>query len=132
MSKKQKTRIKAAGALFYSTDTERFLFLLRADDTYTNTWATVGGRVEKGETVIQCLNREINEEVGFSPIIKKTIPIDLFVSNDQRFEFHTFICLVDKEFVPKLNHEHKGFAWSSIDVYPKPLSKKCEKKSTAQ
>lgn len=119
--KKKKNRIKAAGALFLSRDTERLLFLLRADDTYTNTWATVGGRVEKDETVIQCLEREIREEVGFLPIIKKTVPIDLFVSNDQRFEFHTFVCVVDHEFIPRLNHEHKGYAWSSLNGYPKPL-----------
>jgi ADP-ribose pyrophosphatase YjhB (NUDIX family) len=119
--KKSKTRIKAAGALFLSIETKRFLFLMRADDTYTNTWATVGGRTEVGETVIESLGREIREEIGFLPLVKKTIPIDLFVSNDNKFEFHTFICLVSNEFIPKLNTEHKGYAWSIIDHPPKPL-----------
>lgn len=121
MVKKTKSRIKASGALFLSIKTKRFLFLMRADDTYTNTWATVGGRAESGETVIESLSREIQEEIGFLPLVRKTIPVDLFISNDQRFEFHTFICLVDNEFIPKLNQEHKGYAWSGIDSYPKPL-----------
>lgn len=123
MPKKTKTRprIRAAGALFLSTQTKRFLFLMRAEDTYTNTWATVGGRAELGETVIESLGREIQEEIGFLPLVRKTIPIDLFVSNDGNFEFHTFICLVDREFIPNLNSEHKGYAWSGIDSYPKPL-----------
>lgn len=94
---------------------------MRADDTYTDTWATVGGRAELGETVIESLGREIKEEIGFLPIVRKTIPIDLFVSNDGKFEFHTFICLVDNEFIPNLNNEHKGYAWSGIDSFPKPL-----------
>ena len=94
---------------------------MRADDTYTNTWATVGGRAESGETVIESLGREIQEEIGFLPIVRKTIPVDLFISNDEKFEFHTFICLVDNEFIPRLNQEHKGYAWSGIDSYPKPL-----------
>ena len=94
---------------------------MRADDTYTDTWATVGGRTEIGETVIESLSREIKEEIGFLPIVRKTIPIDLFVSNDGNFEFHTFICLVDNEFIPNLNNEHKGYAWSGIDSFPKPL-----------
>lgn len=94
---------------------------MRADDTYTDTWATVGGRAEIGETVIESLSREIQEEIGFLPIVRKTIPVDLFVSNDGKFEFHMFVCLVDKEFIPNLNSEHKGYAWSGIDNFPKPL-----------
>jgi 8-oxo-dGTP pyrophosphatase MutT (NUDIX family) len=121
MSKQKRPRIKAAGALFLSIRTKRFLFLMRADDTYTNTWATVGGRSDPGETVIESLSREIREEIGFLPLVRKTIPVDLFVSNDSKFEFHTFVCLVDSEFIPNLNSEHKGYAWSSIDSYPKPL-----------
>ena len=117
----KRTRIRAAGALFLSTQTKRFLFLMRADDTYTDTWATVGGRAELGETVIESLSREIQEEIGFLPIVRKTIPVDLFVSNDGKFEFHMFVCLVDKEFIPNLNSEHKGYAWSGIDNFPKPL-----------
>lgn len=118
---KSRPRITAAGALFLSIKTKRFLFLMRADDTYTNTWATVGGRAELGETVIESLSREIQEEIGFLPLVRKTIPVDLFVSNDEKFEFHTFICLVDNEFIPDLNSEHKGYAWSGIDSFPKPL-----------
>lgn len=95
--------------------------MLRADDTYAGKWATVGGRVEKNETVIECLGREIVEEIGFLPLVRKTVPIDLFVSPDGNFEFHTFVCLVDREFVPVLNHEHSGYAWTGLTEYPKPL-----------
>lgn len=95
--------------------------MMRSDDSYTNTWATVGGRSEQGESIVESLSREIQEEIGFLPIIRKTIPIDLYVSPDRMFEFHTFICLVDNEFIPILNDEHSGYAWSNIKNYPKPL-----------
>ena len=95
--------------------------MMRSDDSYTNTWATVGGRSEQGESIVESLSREIQEEIGFLPIIRKTIPIDLYVSPDRMFEFHTFICLVDNEFIPILNNEHSGYAWSNIKNYPKPL-----------
>lgn len=118
MSKKAK--IKAAGALFLSKSTKRYLFLLRDDDTHTNTWGLVGGRVEGNESIIDCLKREIVEEIG-EKSIDKIIPLDLYTSQDEKFEYHTFACIVTDEFVPRLNHEHKGYCWTTIDGIPKPI-----------
>ena len=64
MPKKNHKVIKAAGALFLSRSTNRYLFLLRDDDTYSDTWGLVGGRVENDEQIIDCLHREITEEIG--------------------------------------------------------------------
>lgn len=120
MPKKIK-KIQAAGALFIARSTYRYLFLLRDDDTYTNTWSLVGGRVEGNEQIIDCLNREIKEEIGSIEKIIKIIPLDLYTSQDEKFEYHTFACIVENEFIPKLNHEHKGFCWTTIDGIPKPI-----------
>lgn len=120
MSRKSKSKIKAAGALFLAKNTRRYLFLLRDDDTHTNTWGLVGGRLEANETIIECLHREIMEEIG-ERSISKIIPLDLYTSQDERFEYHTFACIVEDEFVPQLNHEHKGYCWTTIDGLPKPV-----------
>jgi hypothetical protein len=61
------------------------------------------------------------EEIGFMPDIIKTLPIETFVSNDTVFNFHTYLCVVEKEFVPTLSEEHCAWAWSTIDWAPKPL-----------
>lgn len=113
--------IKAAGALFYSASTHRYLFLMRASDRYADTWGLVGGKVEEGESIIDCLNRETTEEIGYQPRVIKTIPIDLFISPDTRFEYHTFVCIVTDEFIPILNEEHKGYCWTTLDGLPRPL-----------
>lgn len=113
--------IKAAGALIYSASTDRYLFLLRSADRYADTWGLVGGKVEPGESIIDCLDREMQEELGNKPAIRKTIPIDLFISQDSRFEYHTFVCVVEREFMPQLNNEHKGYCWTTLDGLPKPL-----------
>ena len=120
MPKKLSKMIKAAGALFIARSTNRYLFLLRNDDTYSNTWGLVGGRVEKDEQIIDCLNREISEEVGVIPNMIKIIPLDLYTSQDEKFEYHTFVCIVENEFIPDLNHEHKGYCWTTLDGIPKP------------
>ena len=112
---------KACGALLLANDTKRLMFLLRDNDTHSNTWGLVGGKVEANETVMQALEREIMEEVGRSLSINKTIPLELFRSDDGNFEYHTFICLIDEEFIPKLSDEHKGYCWCDVDSFPKPL-----------
>jgi len=112
---------KACGALLLANDTKRLMFLLRDNDTHSNTWGLVGGKVEANETVMQALDREIMEEVGRSLSINKTIPLELFRSDDGNFEYHTFICLIDEEFIPKLSDEHKGYCWCDVDSFPKPL-----------
>lgn len=81
----------------------------------------VGGKSVATETPWQGLQREIVEEIGFQPTIQKTIPLELFVSKDTRFKFHTFVCVVEQEFSPRLNEEHSGYAWVSINGWPQPL-----------
>ena len=41
--------------------------------------------------------------------------------NTTSAKFHTFVCVVDQEFVPKLNVEHSGYAWVSVNLWPLPL-----------
>ena len=73
------------------------------------------------ETPWEGLQREIKEEIGNIPEIKKTIPLETFVSNDAGFLFHTYLCVIEKEFLPILNREHDGYAWVSFNKWPKPL-----------
>ena len=113
-------KIIYSGALFYTLDTHRFLFLHRTKGKQNNLWGLVGGTNESQETPWESLKREISEEIG-DVKIKKTIPLETFVSNDDKFQFHTYLCLVDNEFIPKLNDEHDGYAWVSFTKWPKPL-----------
>lgn len=112
---------KACGALLLANNTKRLLFLLRDNDTHSNTWGLAGGKVEDTETIMQALSREIYEEVGYDLTINKTIPLELFRSDDGNFEYHTFICIIDKEFIPNLSDEHKGYCWCDVNSFPRPL-----------
>lgn len=110
------------GSLFYCWTTQRFFFVLRGQDCpRPNTWGLVGGKLEEGETLTQGLHREILEELGFQPEIRKTIPIDTYENIDQSFKYYTWLLIVDKEFIPDLNHENQGYAWVSFNGWPKPL-----------
>ncbi len=116
-----KEQIICSGALFYAKTTRRFLLLQKAEGKHAGTWGLVGGTNVEGETAWQGLQREIEEEIGFVPSIIKTIPIESFVSNDSVFNFHTYLCVIETEFIPTLSSEHNGWAWATVDSAPKPL-----------
>ena len=80
-----------------------------------------GGKLHSDENVITGLMRELKEELGDFPVILKHIPLETFTSMDDEFKYHSFIFVIEDEFIPRLNEEHSGYAWAKIEKYPKPL-----------
>ena len=113
--------VKAVGVWFYCGKTQRYLYLLRNDSRHPDTWGLAGGKVETGENLLQAVERECSEELGRVPDYERLIPIEKFTSPDGVFEYHTFWCRVESEFVPELNHEHTGYAWIESGRWPRPL-----------
>lgn len=91
--------------------------MLRSDNNYS--WGVPGGKIEKEETLLEGIERECIEEIGYFPREAKLVPIQKFVNNS--FTYHTFFCAVDDEFVPILNDEHIGYAWVGMNQHPKPM-----------
>ena len=109
----------AAGVFFYSVSTQRFLFLLRAENKNPANWGLPGGKMEKDETLLEGIERECLEELSYFPNTAKLIPIQKFIN--KTFVYHTFFCAVDNEFIPVLNDEHYGYCWVDLQHSPKPL-----------
>ena len=110
---------QSAGVFFYSSKTQRFLYLLRTDTRNPGNWGIPGGKIENGETLFEGIARECEEEIGMFPSDAKLVPIQKFINNN--FTYHTFFCEVTDEFIPILNEEHCGYAWVGGNQYPKPL-----------
>jgi len=112
---------EGVGALVYAKSTNRYLFLLRNKSRQNGHWGIVGGKIDPGETVIQALVREIQEEIGQDYGNNKFIPLETFTADNQKFVYYTFLVTVEDEFVPTLNEEHRGYCWVELNDYPKPL-----------
>lgn len=114
---------EAVGAIFLSKRTGRMMLNLRSETvTYSNNWGFVGGKIERGESAIEALYREIAEELGESiPSIEDIIPFDVFCTKNEKFKYYSFIVIVQEEFIPELNDESAGYSWVKIGNWPKPL-----------
>ena len=113
--------LKAVGVWFRSRDTGRYLYLLRNDDRHPGAWGLPGGKVEAGETLLGAMERECTEELGGFPKYTRLVPLEKFTSTDAKFEYNTWVCVVDHEFVPVLNYEHLGYAWIDRGTWPRPM-----------
>lgn len=118
--------IECSGAIVFSKLTKRILLLQKSNGKHNGKWGLVGGTHNRGETAWQGLSREIEEELGFLPDIIKTIPLEKFVSNDSLFNFSTFFCICEEEFLPKLSKEHLAWGWFDLNTLPKPLHRALE------
>ena len=113
--------MKAVGVWFRSIATGRYLYLLRNDPKHSETWGLPGGKLESGETLLGGMERECVEELGSFPSYLRLIPLEKFTSADGVFSYHTWVCLIQDEFVPVLNHEHLGYAWLDRGYFPRPM-----------
>lgn len=113
--------IKAVGVWFLALGTGRYLYLLRNDSKHPGTWGLPGGKIENNETLLGGMERECVEELGSFPEYKQMMPLEKFTSADGVFEYYTWVCVVESEFIPVLNDEHLGYAWLDRGHWPKPM-----------
>jgi hypothetical protein len=97
---------KRAGLIYLAKDTGRILLIL--DDSK---WTV--------PTFIR--NDVLLDDADFlfkEYAVGKIVPIELYLSNDNGFEYGTYICLVEKEF---FTANTKTIAWCLLDNLPQGL-----------
>ena len=95
-----------AGLLFLAKNTKRILLIL--EDTK---WTVP--TFNRSSTLLE------DASVLFSDFSKgRLVPIELYLSEDRGFEYGTYICLVNEEF---LTTAANTICWSNINYLPKQL-----------
>lgn len=95
-----------AGLLFLSKKTGKVLLILDNDRWSAPTFIKTNVLLE------DCKDLFVKYHKG------KVLPIELYLSEDKKFEYGTYICVVDHEFIPV---EDVTFLWGNIETLPKNL-----------
>jgi 8-oxo-dGTP pyrophosphatase MutT (NUDIX family) len=105
----------AAGCILYAEDTGRWGLQQRSDTVNDpGVWAAWGGGREPGESLEQCVRRELAEESGYRGPIK----LEPLARNAK---YATFIGIVPQEFEPRPCDEWKDFCWVELGHWPTPM-----------
>jgi len=95
---------KRVGLLYLSLSTRRILLILENDKWTVPTFS-------KEKSVI-----EDSQDVQEKFAVGKILPIELYLSKDKGFEYGTYICLVNDEFLTKTV---PTFCWCDLNYLPK-------------
>ena len=76
-------------------------------------WSIINGTLEINETIIECRNRELNEETGITKTLKWTDEINRFsfTYNDYTVVVLAFAVEIDKDKKVIINDEHTDYKW---------------------
>lgn len=115
MRAREFTKPTAAGCILYAEDTGRWGLQQRSDTVGDpGVWAAWGGGRDPGESLEQCVRRELAEESGYSGPIK----LEPLARNAK---YVTFIGIVPHEFEPKPCDEWKDYCWVELGKWPSPM-----------
>ena len=95
-----------AGLLFLSKKTGRILLVLEDFKWTVPTFPRAGSLLEDAQALLDVYS------------IGRILPIELYLSEDRGFEYGTYVCLTDNEF---LTNASATICWANLENLPKNL-----------
>ena len=95
-----------AGLLFLAKLTGRILLILDIDRWTVPTFQRSSSLLEDADALLTQYAQG------------RIVPIELYLSEDRGFEYGTYVCVVDQEF---LTQSSKTVCWADLDYLPKQL-----------
>lgn len=95
-----------AGLLYLAKSTGRLLLILENSCWTVPTFLKTNSILADAENLFQTYSSG------------KVVPVELYLSKDRGFEYGTYICLIEQEF---LTQSVNTFCWANIDDLPKNL-----------
>ena len=95
-----------AGLLFLAKTTGRILLILEDFKWTVPTFPRSSTLLDDAQPLLEQYNRG------------RIVPIELYLSEDRGFEYGTYVCLVDEEFLTLASNT---IAWSNLKFLPKQI-----------
>lgn len=116
---------ESVGILIIARSTNNFLLLHRAEKPIV--WSILTGTMDiPGESPLDCVKREIGEEININPSLVKNIELLDTITNDYGL-FHVFIGYTEDELDLNLKlDENNDYVWCNEETLPQPLHKRWE------
>nr|WP_315593595.1 NUDIX domain-containing protein [uncultured Cupriavidus sp.] len=70
-------------------------------------WELPGGKLEPGEDILECLAREIDEELSVAARIGDLLDAWVYPIHSVEVVILTYECHISADVSPKISHEHK-------------------------
>lgn len=104
---------KVAVAVCYLEHEGKLLLLRRSGNEAF--WAVPGGKMEKDESPLQAVIRELKEEIDIDVVASELQPLGClyFRKPEIDFPFHMFRLVLSKRPEIRLNSEHNDFIWAT-------------------
>lgn len=112
-------RVGAAAIVRHTTDGWMLLTARRTEPPVSaGLWEFPGGKVEDGESVEDCVRREILEELGVDVALHEPIPgpMDGFWRLGERVAIALWWCSIIGDAEPALLEDHDALTWLSVDA----------------
>lgn len=110
---------QGAGCLILARSTGRYLIALRSVHCQQpQTYATIGGAIDSGESPVDAMRREVVEECGYFGEIIDIKPVYLFSRQTRagtEFNYHNFVVLIEHEFEAHEHWETEKFLWVTFE-----------------
>lgn len=108
------TTLTVAAAIVERGDT--FLLTRRLNGTHlAGTWEFPGGKCEPGERIVECLRRELQEELGVDADVGDEVFGVTHDYGDRRVELHFLRCALQGAPVARLGQEMRWVARAELD-----------------
>lgn len=72
-------------------------------------WEFPGGKIDPGESSIECLRRELMEEMGICVFVGKNLPTSMHHYQTFSVTLYPFVCSIESGEI--VLHEHAAIAW---------------------